>query len=87
MPACQPNCFGYMPKTNQIAGKAYHTSLESKIEDLNPGSACPAPTKNEKNKYENFTLIEYKRSNVNTKVKKSQDIFFFGFNKCLKASE
>ena len=34
-----------MPKTNQIAGKA--TSLESKIEDLNPGSACPAPTKNE----------------------------------------
>ena len=39
---------GYMLKTNQIAGKAYPISLESKIEDLNPGSTCPAPTKSEK---------------------------------------
>ena len=35
-------------KTNQIVGKAYRTSLDSKIEDLKPGSTCPAPTKNEK---------------------------------------
>ena len=38
-------CFGYIPKTNQIAGKAYQTTLYSKIEHLKPGSACPAPTK------------------------------------------
>ena len=37
-----------MPKTNQIAGTAYRISLYCKIEDLKPGSACPAPTKNEK---------------------------------------
>ena len=48
MPARQPICFGYMPKSNQIVGKAYQTTLYSKIEDLKPGSAFPAPTKNEK---------------------------------------
>ena len=37
-----------MPKTNPIVRKAYRTSLYNKIEDLKPGSACPAPTKNEK---------------------------------------
>ena len=46
MPACQPICFGYMPKTNQIAGKAYRTSLDSKIEDLKPSLACPEHTRN-----------------------------------------
>ena len=40
----QPIYFGYMPKTNQIAGKAYQTSLYSKIEHLKPGSACTAHT-------------------------------------------
>ena len=45
MPTRWPICFGYMPKTNQIAGKAYQTSLDSKIEDLKPGSTCPTPTK------------------------------------------
>ena len=59
-PTRRPICFGYMPKTNQIAGTAYRTSLYCKIEDLMPGSACPAPTKNE-NKYANVTLIEGKR--------------------------
>ena len=39
--------FGYMPKTNPIAGKAYQTSLDRKIEDLKPGSACPAHTRND----------------------------------------
>ena len=41
--------FGYMPKTNQITGKAYQTSLEHfrKIEDLKLGSACPAHTRND----------------------------------------
>ena len=42
MTARRPICFGYMPKTNQIVGKAYQTSLDGKIEDLKPGSACPA---------------------------------------------
>ena len=38
--ACpRPICLGYMPKTNQIAGKGYRTNLYSKIEHLNPGSA------------------------------------------------
>ena len=37
-----------MPKTNQIARKAYRTSLDRKIEDLKPGSTCSAPTKNNK---------------------------------------
>ena len=30
MPARRPICFGYMQKTNQIAGKAYRTTLDSK---------------------------------------------------------
>ena len=47
MPASWPICFGYMPKTNPIAGNAYQTSLDSKIEDLKPGSACPAHTRND----------------------------------------
>ena len=46
MLAHRPICFGYMTKTNQIAGEAYRTSLDSKIEDMKPGSACP--TKNSK---------------------------------------
>ena len=37
--------YGYMPKTNPIAGKAYKTSLDKKIEDLKLGSACPAHTR------------------------------------------
>ena len=39
-------CFGYIPKANQTARKAYQTSSDSKIEDLKPGSACPAHTRN-----------------------------------------
>ena len=41
------DCFGYMPKTNQIARNAYQTSLDSKIENMKPGSACPVPKQNE----------------------------------------
>ena len=48
MPTRRQICFGYMPKTNQIAGKkAYRTSLDSKIEDLKPVSACPKHTIND----------------------------------------
>ena len=46
MPAHRPICFGYMPKTNQITGKAYQTSLDSKIEGLRPCSTCQSQTKN-----------------------------------------
>ena len=49
MPTRRPICFENMPKTNQIGGPAYQTSLYCKIENLKPGSACQAPTKNEKN--------------------------------------
>ena len=47
MPARKQICFGYMPKTNQIVGKTYQTSLDSRIEDLKPSLACPTPTTNE----------------------------------------
>ena len=66
MPAHRPICFGYMPKTNHIAGKAYQTSFYRKIEHLKPGSACPAPTKNEK-KRPKFYLD--RRQNVKGQLK------------------
>ena len=53
-----------MPKTNQITGKAYQTSLDGKIEDLKSDSA---PTKNEK-KIRKFDLD--RRQKVNIKVQK-----------------
>ena len=88
---CSANLFWIYAKTNQIAEKAYRTSLHSKIEDLKHGSACPAPTKNGK-KITKLTLIEDKRSKVNIKVKRSfafsyHKIYNLFSNKGLKASE
>ena len=59
--------FGYMPKTNQIAAKVYRTSLDRKIEDLKPGSACPA----DKKLFFSQKIDLNKRHNVNIKVKNS----------------
>ena len=58
-----------MPKTDQIAVKAYRTSLDRQIEHLKPGSTCPAPTKSEF-VLENLTLIKDQGLKVNIKVKK-----------------
>ena len=80
-----------MPKTNQIAAKAYRTSLDSKIEDLKPGSACPAPTKNEK-KIRKFDLDRRQKVKGQHKGQKKFCIFIPQdikqiFKKALKASE
>ena len=56
-----------MPKTNQIEGKAYRTSLDSQIDDLKPGSACSA----HKNFFFSRKFDLDKRSKVNIKVKNS----------------
>ena len=60
--------FGYMPKTNRIAGKAYQTSLDRKIEDLMPGSTCPAHTRND---FFSQKFDLKKRQKVKKKVKNS----------------
>ena len=46
MPTSRLINFGYMPKTNLITGKAYQTSLNSKIKVLKTSSACRETTKN-----------------------------------------
>ena len=77
MPARRPIYFGYMPKTNQIVGKAYCTSLNWRSEAR---FGLPSTKQKMRTKSENLTLIEDKRSTY-LKVQKR---FAFLYRKILK---